>query len=145
MFGLDFGEFLILFVVVLVFINPKDLPKFIYQVGKIYGQIMEAYHAMTRQISQLGDQARHEIEQAKWDAEKAAPTNPAIATGKENPREEIDLSGNPVPQGANTQPNLAPIAKGKGEQIAKNEKGAAKARPAGPARKPKSKPRRPKN
>ena len=141
MFGLDFGEFLILFVVVLVFINPKDLPKFIYQVGKIYGQIMEAYHSMTRQINQLGDQARREIEQAKWDAEKAAPTNPAIATGKENPREEIDLSGNPVPQGANTQPNLAPIAKGKGEKTAKNERGAAKARPTGKVSKQKTKSR----
>ncbi|MBN8216975.1 MAG: twin-arginine translocase TatA/TatE family subunit [Spirochaetes bacterium] len=96
MFGLDFGEFLILFIVVLVFVNPKDLPKFIYQVGKIYGQLMEAYHAMTRQLNQLGEQARLEIERAKWEGDKTPPT--PLTTGKEDPREEIGPTGEPVAQ-----------------------------------------------
>jgi len=51
MFGLGISEIITLIIVFLVIINPKDLPKIVNKIGKIYGgfirevnQIKKSYH-----------------------------------------------------------------------------------------------------
>ena len=41
MFGLGFIEILIIFLAVIVFVNPKDLPKFFHKIGRLYQQIRD--------------------------------------------------------------------------------------------------------
>lgn len=95
MFGLGMSEMIIIGLVILIFVNPKDLPKFVYHVGKIYGQLMDSYQAMTRQIREMGDEARREIEKAKYEAEAALKvetesSNPTSATTPEAPAPSVD-------------------------------------------------------
>ena len=41
MFGLGFIEILVIFLAVIVFVNPKDLPAFFRKLGRVYGQIKD--------------------------------------------------------------------------------------------------------
>jgi len=41
MFGLGFFEIMIIFLAVIIFVNPRDLPAFFRKAGKLYQQIRE--------------------------------------------------------------------------------------------------------
>ena len=43
MFGIGFGEILIIALITIVFIRPEDLPKFLASAGRLYGQIKRMY------------------------------------------------------------------------------------------------------
>ena len=46
MFGIGFGEILVVLLAAIVFIRPEDLPKFLRSVGRLYGQIKRMYNAL---------------------------------------------------------------------------------------------------
>jgi Sec-independent protein translocase protein TatA len=39
LFGLGIWELIIIFIVVILFVKPEDLPKFFKKVGKLYGEL----------------------------------------------------------------------------------------------------------
>ena len=43
MFGIGFGEILIVLLIAIVFIRPEDLPKFLRSAGRLYGQLKRMY------------------------------------------------------------------------------------------------------
>ena len=48
MFGVGFGEILIVLLIAIVFIRPKDLPNFMRGAGRLYGQLRKMYNEVTR-------------------------------------------------------------------------------------------------
>ena len=48
MFGIGFGEILIVLLVAIVFIRPEDLPKFLRSAGRLYGQLKRMYNEVIR-------------------------------------------------------------------------------------------------
>jgi sec-independent protein translocase protein TatB len=69
MFGLDSGEFLVIVIVAIVVIGPKDLPRALYKVG----QIVNKARAMSRHFRSGIDTMVREVEleelEKKWAAD----------------------------------------------------------------------------
>ena len=53
MFGLSFWEILVVLIVAVVLINPKDLPAVFRRVGRVYGQLRALNHSLTRTMRDL--------------------------------------------------------------------------------------------
>ncbi len=53
MFGLGFFEILIIFLAVIIFINPRDLPAFFRKVGRLYQQIREIRNNSVQYIKEI--------------------------------------------------------------------------------------------
>ena len=72
MFGIDSGEFVVIAIVALVVIGPKDLPRVLRLVGQWVGKA----RAMSRHVRSGFDTMRREAEldemQKQWDAQNAA-------------------------------------------------------------------------
>ena len=72
MFGIDSGEFVVIAIVALVVIGPKDLPRVMRMVGQWVGKA----RAMTRHVRSGFDAMMREAEleemQKAWDAQNAA-------------------------------------------------------------------------
>jgi len=60
MFGIGFGEILIVLFIAIVFIRPQDLPKFLRSAGRLYGQIKRMY----KEIIEAKDKIIKEIDEA---------------------------------------------------------------------------------
>lgn len=71
MFGLDSGEFLVIVVVAIVVIGPKDLPRVLYKIG----QVVAKGRAMSRHFRSGIDTMIREVEmeelQKKWAQDNA--------------------------------------------------------------------------
>ncbi|MEO8723930.1 MAG: hypothetical protein ABI395_10495 [Sphingobium sp.] len=69
MFGLDSGEFLVIVIVAVVVIGPKDLPRVLYKVGQVVGKA----RAMSRHFRSGIDTMVREVEmeelEKKWAAD----------------------------------------------------------------------------
>jgi Sec-independent protein translocase protein TatA len=77
MFGFSMSEIIVIGIVVLVFVNPKDLPKFIYHIGKIYGQLQGAYQQMVSEFKRIENEVKFQMrEEARTAAEKSQPVAP---------------------------------------------------------------------
>ena len=50
MFGIGFGEILIVLLVTIVFIRPEDLPKFLARTGRLFGQLKRMYNEVIKTI-----------------------------------------------------------------------------------------------
>jgi len=46
MFGIGFGEIVLVLLVAIVFIRPEDLPKFLSRAGRLYGQLKRLYNEL---------------------------------------------------------------------------------------------------
>ena len=53
MFGLGFFEILIIFLVVIVFINPKDLPKVFRRLGRLVGQLRDIRNSSVQYMRKI--------------------------------------------------------------------------------------------
>jgi sec-independent protein translocase protein TatB len=60
MFGLGFSEVLTLGIVIIVLLNPKDLPKIMHKLGSLYARIMrefngakKTYHEFEKEITDI--------------------------------------------------------------------------------------------
>ena len=68
MFGLGFIEILVIFLAVIVFVNPKDLPAFFRKLGRVYEQIKDLRNKSVEYLQEI----EREIEESA-DEEYAAP------------------------------------------------------------------------
>jgi len=46
MFGIGFGEILLVLVIIIIFIRPGDLPKFLRKAGILYGKAKKIYREL---------------------------------------------------------------------------------------------------
>ena len=69
MFGLGFIEILVIFLAVIVFINPKDLPKFFRKIGRLYQQIRDIRNKSVQYMKHI----EQEIEKAGQAENASAP------------------------------------------------------------------------
>jgi sec-independent protein translocase protein TatB len=53
MFGLGFVEILIILLVAIVFINPKDLPKLFRRLGRLVGQLRDIRDSSVRYLRRI--------------------------------------------------------------------------------------------
>jgi sec-independent protein translocase protein TatB len=53
MFGLGWSEMLVVLVIAVVVIGPKDIPKIMYQVGRLARRLQYAKFAMTQQFDEI--------------------------------------------------------------------------------------------
>ena len=59
MFGIGFGEIVVIFVILIIFIRPDDLPKFLRTAGKLYGKVKKMYN----EIMKVKDKIIEEIDE----------------------------------------------------------------------------------
>jgi TatA/E family protein of Tat protein translocase len=60
MFGLGFGELVLIFLIALIFIGPKKLPELAKGLGKGIREFQNAAKGFSDQLQDTGDQPRHE-------------------------------------------------------------------------------------
>jgi sec-independent protein translocase protein TatB len=87
MFGVDSTEFLIVAVLALIFIGPKDLPKVMRAVGYWVGRVRGMARHFTSGIENMMREAELEEMEQKWREEnerimRLHPANPQDETGR---------------------------------------------------------------
>jgi Sec-independent protein translocase protein TatA len=60
MFGIGFSEIIIVFLAIIVFVRPGDLPKFLRTAGRLYGKARKAYN----ELIAVKDRIIREIDEA---------------------------------------------------------------------------------
>jgi len=53
MFGIDWAEMLVIAVIAVVVIGPKDIPKIMYQLGRVARRLQYAKFAMSQQFDEI--------------------------------------------------------------------------------------------
>ena len=77
MFGIGFGEIVVIFIILIIFIKPEDLPKFLRSAGRLYGKAKKMYN----EVIQIKNQIIKEIDEAATlDAPSASPSKTVSAT-----------------------------------------------------------------
>ena len=83
MFGLGFGELIVVFIIVMIFIGPKKLPELAKGLGQGIREFQKATKGFTQEVEQVKDEVRREIagsiETPKTETQKNEdkPENPA--------------------------------------------------------------------
>ncbi|MCK5006690.1 MAG: twin-arginine translocase TatA/TatE family subunit [Spirochaetales bacterium] len=72
MFGLGFFEILIIFLVVIIFINPKDLPKVFRRLGRLVRQLRDIRDSSMQYMRKI----EREIEEEDLSSEKEGESDP---------------------------------------------------------------------
>lgn len=72
MFGLGFFEILIIFLVVIIFINPKDLPKLFRRLGRLVRQLRDIRDSSMQYMRKI----EREIEEEDLSSEKEGESDP---------------------------------------------------------------------
>jgi Sec-independent protein translocase protein TatA len=62
MFGINLSEFVVIFCIVVIFVRPKDLPRFFYNIGKVYGQLKDAYRGLVKTRDEVLQDLKSEID-----------------------------------------------------------------------------------
>jgi Sec-independent protein translocase protein TatA len=62
MFGINLSEFMVILCIVVIFIRPKDLPRFFYNIGKVYGQLKDAYRGLVKTRDEVLQDLKSEID-----------------------------------------------------------------------------------
>ncbi|MCX7656110.1 MAG: hypothetical protein N2Z76_06260 [Treponemataceae bacterium] len=62
MFNIGFLELIIIFVVILIFIRPRDIPKFFRTLGRIYGGLKKYYEEMKKMEHHVITELEEEIQ-----------------------------------------------------------------------------------
>lgn len=123
MFGLDSGEFLVIAIVAIVVIGPKDLPRALYKVGQVMGKA----RAMSRHFRSGIDAMVREVELEELEKKWAEDNRRIMA---EHPMESLDAPS-PASSAAVEEADSA---------LAAMEDGATRLPPAVPAQPPKDDP-----
>ena len=97
MFGIGFAEVIVIFLVMIIFIRPEDLPKTLRSMGRIYGK----FKLMYKEVMDTKDQIIREIDKAANLDEpppKTTSTLPALPDPPEavpeTPATALTASGN---------------------------------------------------
>jgi sec-independent protein translocase protein TatB len=72
MFGLGFFEILIIFLVVIVFINPKDLPKVFRRLGRLVRQLRDIRDSSVQYMRKI----EKELEEEDLPSEEEVESDP---------------------------------------------------------------------
>jgi len=76
MFGIGFGEILLVLLIAIVFIRPEDLPKFFHSAGRLYAQIKRMY----KELIEAKDKIIKEIDSPdhldKWSGDDTSLEEP---------------------------------------------------------------------
>jgi sec-independent protein translocase protein TatB len=134
MFGIDSGEFLVIAVVALVVIGPKDLPR----VMRVIGQFVGRARGMAKQFRSGFDAMIHEAEledmEKMWKAnnDKIMREHPA-PVGEEDWPEPVELPPPPAPRPRAARGPIAPPARGRAAPRAAPPPAATDEPPAGEA------------
>lgn len=111
MFGIDSGELLIIAVVALVVIGPKDLPRAMRTIGNFVGRargmarhFRAGFDTMIRE-SELEDMEK----QWRFDNERIMREHPARPAGEEWPEPAADLPAPPQPAPKSSRPKPPPV------------------------------------
>ncbi len=72
MFGLGFFEILIIFLVVIIFINPKDLPKVFRRLGRLVRQLRDIRDSSLQYMKKI----EREIEEQDLPSEEEVESDP---------------------------------------------------------------------
>ncbi|MCB0347699.1 MAG: twin-arginine translocase subunit TatB [Bdellovibrionales bacterium] len=75
MFNLGFSEVILIFVIALVFIGPKQLPQVAKFLGRLAGDVKRAMGDFNQEINKTVKSANEEITQAKSEIEKPIETS----------------------------------------------------------------------
>jgi len=73
-FGLGFVEILIIFLVAIIFINPKDLPKLFRRLGRLVQQLRDIRDSSVRYMRRIEREIEEEDRSAGEEAEKGTET-----------------------------------------------------------------------
>ncbi len=79
MFGLGFGELVLIFLIALIFIGPKKLPELAKGLGKTVRDFQNAAKGLTDQLQETNDQESKtppRVADAAQNAEIAPPASP---------------------------------------------------------------------
>ncbi|GHU64754.1 hypothetical protein FACS189447_02290 [Spirochaetia bacterium] len=72
MFGIGFSEIIVVLLLIIVFVRPDDLPKFLRTLGRLYGKAKRAYN----ELVSVKNRFIKEIDEAATLPEPAAPEPP---------------------------------------------------------------------
>jgi Sec-independent protein translocase protein TatA len=59
-FGLGFFEILVIFLVVIIFVNPKDLPRFLRRLGRLVRQLRDIRDSSVRYMRRIEREVEEE-------------------------------------------------------------------------------------
>ena len=71
MFGLGFVEILIIFLVVIIFINPKDLPKVFRRLGRFVRQLRDIRDSSVRYMKRIEREIEEEDQEERGSGEES--------------------------------------------------------------------------
>jgi sec-independent protein translocase protein TatA len=83
MFGLGFGEVLLILVIALIFIGPKKLPEVAKGLGQGLRELQKASKALTDQIAQEADAVKREVDAVSEEMPKIVEDDPYHVKGEE--------------------------------------------------------------
>lgn len=128
MFGIDSTEFLVIVIIAVIVIGPKDLPRALYKVGQIVGKAQGmARHFRTGIDAMVREVELEELEK-KWAAQNKRIMEdhpPAPATDALPPPEDVTPAADAA-TGADTAEAEAPAASEKPPYVAEPAKPAPK-------------------
>jgi len=100
MFGIGFGEIVIVLLIAIVFIRPEDLPKFFARAGRLYGQIKKMYN----EIIEVKDKIIKEIDSPdhlnKWSGGDVSLDEPPVVSNPAVKPKDMGLAAAGSPPGA---------------------------------------------
>lgn len=86
--GIGISELIVIGIVLMVFINPKDWPKFIYHVGRIYSQLQGAYRQVTDRLKQIERDVRSQVEmEMDLEKDKSGEKKPEVKEASPDPKD----------------------------------------------------------
>jgi Sec-independent protein translocase protein TatA len=62
MLGINFLEFVVILCVVVIFVRPRDLPRFFHGIGKVYAQLKDAYKQLVKTRDEVLQDLKSEID-----------------------------------------------------------------------------------
>ena len=103
MFGVDTSELVLVAILALIFIGPKDLPNALRTVGRWYGQVRGMARHFTSGVEAMIREAELEEMEKKWREEndRIMREYPALmdATPSEMDQPALPLEDSPTPEG----------------------------------------------
>ncbi len=59
MFGIGLWEIVVIFLAIIIFINPKDLPGFFFKVGKGFKQLRDINKTIMHELNEVGREIKY--------------------------------------------------------------------------------------
>ena len=107
MFGISLAEVALIFIVIIIFIRPNDLPKFLRSAGRAYGKARKIYREIIgvkdqviKEINSIADMADLDEHQSSAATKKTVPKNLSV------PEQTPAPPTTPLPASASASENV---------------------------------------